>query len=247
MAKISETGHARNVANLVTLITIVKGYNAAYNPSRQSITLDALTSLKTQADSVMDDVNAAQGTYASAIAAREMAFEPLSRLATRVINALRATDASKSVIGTAEALIRKLQGRRATPKKTPEEQAASEADGTVSRQVSSSQMSFDNRIENLDRLIQLLVTIPEYAPNETDLQTATLTTLQQSLQATNETAGEAETRLANARIARNEVLYQPSTGLVDVAAAVKLYVKSLFGATSAQYKQVSALSFKMLA
>lgn len=108
-------------------------------------------------------------------------------------------------------------------------------------------MGFDNRIDNFDRLIQLLITIAEYAPNETDLKTATLTTYFQSLQATNAAAGDAETNLDNARIARNEVLYQPSTGLVDVASAVKLYVKSVFGATSAQYKQVTALTFKALA
>ena len=105
-------------------------------------------------------------------------------------------------------------------------------------------MSFDNRVDNLDRLIQLLITIPEYAPNEANLKTASLTTYLQSLQTSNAAAVAAETNLENARIVRNEVLYLPSTGLVDVASAVKLYVKSVFGATSAQYKQVSALTFK---
>lgn len=246
MAKISETGHAKNVANFGTLITVVKGFKTAYNPSKQSITLTALTTLKTNADAVMAVVNAKLGAYSTAVAAREKAFEPLSKLSTRIINSLRATDAPKPIIKSAEALVRKLQGQRATPKKTAEELAASVAEGTTIKQVSSSQMGFDNRINNFDGLIQLLIPIAEYAPNETDLKTATLTTYLQSLQATNAAAGEAETNLDNARIARNEVLYQPSTGLVDVAAAVKLYVKSLFGATSAQYKQVSALTFKTL-
>jgi len=140
--------------------------------------------------------------------------------------------------------VRKLQGQRATPKKTAEETAASDSGDATPKQVSSSQMSFDNRVDNLDRLIQLLITIPEYAPNEADLKTASLTTYLQSLQTSNATAVAAETNLENARIVRNEVLYLPSTGLVDVASAVKLYVKSVFGATSAQYKQVSALTFK---
>ena len=246
MAKISETGHAKNVANFGTLITVVKGFKTAYNPSKQSITLAELNVLKTKADTVMASVNAMQGAYSTAIAAREKAFVPLSKLTTRVINSLRSTDAPKQVVKSAEALIRKLQGQRATPKKTDEELAASEAEGSTVKQVSSSQMGFDNRIDNFDRLIQLLITIAEYTPNESDLKTATLTTYLQSLQATNIVAGDAETNLDNARIARNEVLYQPSTGLVEVAAAVKLYVKSVFGATSAQYKQVTALTFKTL-
>jgi hypothetical protein len=244
MAKISETGHAKNVANFGTLITVVKGFKTAYNPSKQTITLAALNTLKTKADAAMANVNTMQGAYSTAIAAREKAFEPMSKLSTRIINSLRSTDAPKQVIKSAEALVRKLQGQRATPKKTTEELAASEAEGTTIKQVSSSQMGFDNRINNFDALIQLLITIPEYAPNEADLKTATLTTYLQSLQASNATAVGAETNLANARIARNEVLYLPSAGLVDVAAAVKLYVKSVFGATSAQYKQVSALTFK---
>lgn len=243
MAKTSETGHAKNVANFGTLITVVKGFKTAYNPSKQSITLAALNALKTTADTAMSNVNTAQGAYSTAIAAREVAFEPLSKLSTRILNALRATDASKAVIKSAESLVRKLQGKRATPKKTAEELAALETEGAVVKQVSSSQMSFDNRIDNFDRLIQLLITITEYAPNETELKTATLTSFLQSLQTTNATAIDAETNLDNARIDRNEVLYLPSAGLVDVASAVKLYVKSLFGATSAQYKLLSGLRF----
>lgn len=246
MTKTSETGHAKNVANLGTLITVVKGFKAVYNPSKQSITLAALNTLKTTADAAMANVNIVQGAYSTAIAAREVAFEPLSKLSTRILNALRSTDASKAVIKSAESLVRKLQGKRATPKKTDEELAALEAEGTVVKQVSSSQMSFDNRIENLDSLIQLLVTIPEYAPNEAELKTATLTGIFISLKTTNAAAIDAETNLDNARIARNEVLYRPSAGLVDVATAVKLYVKSLFGATSAQYKQVSSLAFRVV-
>lgn len=243
MANQTETGHAKNVANFGTLITVVKGFKTAYNPSKPSITLAALNTLKTKADIAMSNVNAAQGAYSKAIAAREVAFEPLSKLSTRIINALRATDASKAVIKSAESLVRKLQGKRATPKKTAEELAALETEGTVVKQVSSSQMSFDNRIDNFDRLIQLLITITEYAPNEAELKTAALTTYFQSLQTNNAAAIDAETNLNNARIARNEVLYLPSGGLVDVASAVKLYLKSLFGATSAQYKLISGLRF----
>lgn len=244
MAKISETGHAKNVANFGILITVVKGFKTAYNPSKSAITLPALTTLKTNANAVMADVNTKLGAYSTAVAAREGVFAPLSKLSTRILNSLRATDASKAIINTAEALVRKIQGKRATPKKTAEELAALETEGTEVKQASSSQMSFDNRIENFDRLIQLLVTIPEYTPNEEELKTASLTTYHQSLQTTNAAAVDAENNLDNARIARNEVLYQPSVGLVDVAVAVKVYVKSVFGSTSPQYKQVSGLAFK---
>lgn len=246
MANISETGHAKNVANFGTLITVVKGFKTAYNPSKQSITLSALNTLKTKADGAMTQVNIATGANNIAIAAREGAFNPLSKLTTRVLNSLQSTDAPQPVVSSAEALVRKLQGRRATPKKTAEELATLEAEGTVVKEVSSSQMSFDNRVENFDRLIQLLVPIQEYAPNEVELKIVTLTSHHQLLQTTNAAAVDTTTNLDNARIARNEVLYTPNTGLVPVAKSVKLYVKSLFGATSAQYKQVLAIKFTTL-
>jgi len=243
MAKTSETGHAKNVANFSALITVVKGFKTAYNPSKASITLAALNTLKTKADGAMTQVNTTLGIYNAAIAARDTAFDPLSKLTTRVINSLRSTDASKPVVSSAESLVRKLQGRRAAAKKSEEEPTASETEGAESKQVSSSQMSFDNRVENFDRLIQLLVPVQEYAPNEVELKIVTLTNQHHTLQATNATALDATTNLDNARIARNEVLYTPITGLVPVANSVKLYVKSLFGASSAQYKQVSAIKF----
>jgi len=51
------------------------------------------------------------------------------------------------------------------------------------------------------------------------------------------------TVLSNARIERDKVLYKPETGLVDIVDDVKKYVKSLFGASTPQYKQISGLKF----
>ena len=45
------------------------------------------------------------------------------------------------------------------------------------------------------------------------------------------------------RISRNNLLYKENTGLYDVALDVKNYIKSVFGATSPQYKQVSKIKF----
>jgi hypothetical protein len=42
---------------------------------------------------------------------------------------------------------------------------------------------------------------------------------------------------------RDQLLYGEETGMVDVAMDVKNYVKSVFGAISPQYKQVSRLRF----
>ena len=239
----SESGHAKNVANLDTLITYVVGYGTTYNPSKPSLKLAALQTLSTSAKVTINNVNAALPAYSNAVAARETAFAPLSKLTTRVMNALRATDTTQGVDESARALVRKIQGVRATPKKSEEEKLALKAQGKEVSEVSSSQMSYDNRLDNLDKLIKLVSSITLYAPNEADLKVAALTALYTDLKAKNTAVIAATAPLSNARIARNDVLYKPLTGLYDIAIDTKTYIKSVFGATSPQYKQVKGLVF----
>jgi hypothetical protein len=239
----SESGHAKNVANFDTLITYVLGYGTTYNPSKPSLKLAALQALSTSAKGTINGVNAALPAYSNAVAARETAFAPLSKLTTRVMNALRATDTTESVDENARTLVRKIQGVRATPKKSEEEKMALKAEGKEVSEVSSSQMSYDNRLDNLDKLIKLVSSIALYAPNEADLKVAALTALYTDLKAKNTAVIAATAPLSNARIARNDVLYKPLTGLYDIAIDAKTYIKSVFGATSPQYKQVKGLLF----
>ena len=123
-----------------------------------------------------------------------------------------------------------------------DKKVAAEAGNEVT-EISSSQLSFDSRIDNLDKLIKLLTSVTAYAPNEADLKVTALTTLLTDLKAKNTAVITAEAPLVNARIARNDVLYKAGTGLVDTSVDVKTYVKSVFGATSPQYKTISGLKF----
>lgn len=243
MSSISESGHAKNVANFETLISFVTAYGTAYNPSRESIKLPALQTILTSAKSSLSALNVVQPNYSNAVAAREVAFAPLSKLITRVNNALKASDTTSQIDESAKTIIRKLQGRRATPKITNKEGAALTAEGKEVNQISTSQLSFDNLVENLNKLIMLLTSIPLYNPNEEELKVSTLTALYNDLTSKNTDVLTATVPLSNARISRNDILYKEIVGLVDTAADVKLYIKSVFGATSPQYKQVSKLNF----
>ena len=244
MASNIETGHAKNVVNFSKLVSFCTGYGADYNPSNSGISIEALTTMQTDSQNAINSVNSSLPAYNNAIAAREIAFKPLSKLITRVLNALKATGTSDEISDKAVTLVRKLQGRRATAKLTEEEKQALISAGKEVNEISSSQLSFDNRIDNLDKLINLLNSIPEYNPNETELQVASLTTLLEDLRTKNNAAIAATTPLSNARIARNDILYNNGAGLVDKALNVKAYVKSLYGASSPQYHQISGLEFK---
>jgi hypothetical protein len=243
MSSTSETGHSKNVANLEEMISYINGYGTSYNPSKNAIKSPALNTLLANSKTAVTAVNSAMPAYSNAVSARESAFEPLSKLITRVFNSLVATDTTEQVNDSAKTLVRKIQGRRASKKLTEEEIKALADKGENVTQISSSQMSYDNRLDNLDKLIKLLLSVSLYSPNEADLKPAALTTLYNDLKTKNSAVISATIPLSNARISRNDILYKENTGLVSIANDVKTYIKSVFGATSPQYKQISALKF----
>jgi len=246
MASTSETGYAKNVANLETLITFVTAFGATYNPSKDTLKLSALQTLLSDAKASLNTVNVAFSARSNAVAARESAFEPFPKLVTRVNNALKATDTTSQVDDSAKTIVRKLQGTRASAKLTEEEKKALAAEGKEANQISNSQMGYDDQVENFDKFVSLLSSIPQYAPNEEELKVTSLSALRDSLRAKNTDVITAEVQLSNARIARNDIQDRPLTGLVDIAFDTKVYIKSVFGASSPQYKQVSKLEFKKI-
>ena len=243
MASTSETGHAKNVANFDELISFVTGYRESYNPSKATIKLDALKALSDHAKTSINAVSSMEPAYKSAVAARDVVFIPLSKLTTRIMNSIRATDTTVQVDENARTLVRKIQGVRATAKKTEDEKKALAEKGKEVVEISTSQMSYDNRLDNFFKLIQLLSSVPEYSPNEKELKIEHLNTILDDLKAKNAAVVESYIPLSNARIRRNDLLYKENTGLYDVAMDVKNYIKSVFGATSPQYKQVSKIKF----
>lgn len=172
----SETGHAKNVANFEDLISFCTGYGTAYNPSKASIKLPALNTLFTSAKGTLTTINTTLPPNTNAVNAREIVFIPLSKLITRVINALEASSVPKQVVADAKTLARKIQGKRASEKlptvvddpNTPEDESQ--------KSISASQMSFDSRIENMDKLIQLLAAQTGYADTFGEKENKKITT-----------------------------------------------------------------------
>jgi hypothetical protein len=55
---------------------------------------------------------------------------------------------------------------------------------------------------------------------------------------------KAKNDLSNSRIARNKEFYEKETGLIELGRGDKLYIKSVFGAKSPEYQQVSGIIFR---
>jgi hypothetical protein len=239
MASTSETGHAKNVANLQDLISFVIGYGATYNPTKNTLKLPQLNTLATTSQTNLADVVTKDTAYNNKVNERVAAFSTLKPLSTRLVNALEITDASTEKVKDVKGLNRKMQGKKASATNSPIDPST-----PAPITISTSQQSYDQQIQHLAGLISVLQSEPSYAPNETDLKIVTLTAKQADLTAKNNAVATAYTNISNSRIARNNALYSTNTGLVDIATEVKKYVKSIYGATSPQFAQVKGIEFK---
>ncbi|MHB8842428.1 MAG: hypothetical protein ACYC56_11710 [Candidatus Aquicultor sp.] len=246
-----ETGHAKNVANFEQLISVCTGYGAPYNPSKVSLKLTALNTLFTSSQTSMTNVKDKFNAASVAIDAREILFAPalFSKFITRILNALESSEVTEQKIDDAKTITRKLTGKRATPKTKKALNASTTTPATETIpvvehvEISSSQMSYDNRLDNFAKLINLLSTETGYTPNEADLKVTALNTLLASMKTKNTAFINAETALSNARISRNKILYLDVTSLYNTQLDAKKYVKSIFGATSPEYKLISKIPF----
>lgn len=249
MGTYSEIGHAKNVANFEDLINRCVGFGVSYNPSLNAIKIANMNTLRTNALAALASSVSASTAYVNAVDNRQFIFDPLQKMGTRIISALKACGASDAVVKDALSINRKIQGKRAKPIKEVENveiQAIPNPNDPpveIPKNVSVSQLSFDSMIEHYSKLIDLLSTVVLYNPNENELKVSGLNTLLTSMKTSNTAVITATTNYINARINRDNLIYAKNTGVVEVAQDAKDYVKSVFGTTSPQYKQVSSIRF----
>ena len=242
MASTSETGHAKNIANFQDLISFCQGYGAAYNPTKESLKIPQLQALYQLAQDKLNATKIQKTAFDTATNERRNTFTNLKPLATKIINAFAVSGADTLAIADAKTVNKKLQGTSSKKSITTTDNLPTSGE---LKGASTSQQSYDRLIDHFANLIQVVEQNSNYTPNETELQVATLQTKLTELQAKNTNLINAYTGYSNAMIDRNQTLYNPLTGLVQTSKEVKQYVKSVFGANSPQYKQVSGLEFKI--
>ena len=243
MASTTETGHAKNVANFQDLISFCEGYGAVYNPSKESLKIPQLKSLYQNAQDKLNATKTQKTAFDTATNDRRNAFSDLKPLSTKVINAFTVSGADSLAVADIKSVNKKIQG---APAKKTNSAESNTNEKTETKSISTSQLSYDRLIDHFSGMIQVLEQNTVYSPNETELKVATLQSKLSDLQSKNTALINSYTQYSNAMIDRNQTLYNPLSGLVQTAKEAKLYIKSIFGATSPQYKQVTALDFKVI-
>jgi len=246
-ASTSETGHAKNVANFENLISFCTGFGSPYNPSNPNLQIPQLNTQLASTKANLLSVTNASVAFNNAVNQRMAEFEGLKSLSTQIVNALDATSASSQTVKNARSINQKIQGPKSKKNKNTAVRLSQPTDPVTatSTNISTSQQSYSNLIEHFVNLVTIVSTEPAYLPNETELQVTTLNALATTLQNTNTAVINSYTTISNARISRNQSLYNPTNGLCQIAQEVKMYVKSVFKASSPQYKQISGIEFKL--
>ena len=236
----NEAGDMKLLGNFSRLIELVS-VNSDYNPANLSLKIPALNTQKTAGSTAVSDVGAQQAPSKAAINDRQAQFEDMRPVVTRAGNMLRASTADRLIRDDVKTLQRKIAGSRKLPKlkddsKTPQNEAATSQ--------SASQQGYDNLLGSYESMIELLATVPEYAPNEADLTMASLRARATTLRAKNDAVNSTFAPLSAARGVRDQLLYTNDDCIVNTALQVKAYVRAAFGPNSQLFKSIKGLEFK---
>ena len=191
-------------------------------------------------------LNNVKPAYTIAVNARQQIFNDMEKLSTRVKNAFASSqNITNDQVDDVKTIIRKIRGTRAVQiNNTPPP-----ADATVNeieKHISVSQKSYDQLVEHFTKLTSLVASFPNYTPNETELKNTSLATFLSQLKVANQDVINAITPYLTAMQNRNNILYTSTTGIVDLAEAVKKYVKSVKSITLAEFRQISGLKLTRL-
>lgn len=237
----NEAGDMKLLGNFRKLIDLVKT-DPNYKPSNDALKPAALDAQYIAALAAVQDVAAKAAPNKTAINDREIAFNALSPTVTRAHNLAKASGASPQHLEDLNTSKRKLSGARKSAKVKADPKAASDSPST--KNVSASQMSFDNRLGNLRTYLALLGQLPDYDPNEADLKLTALGAFADDLQARNDAVSATFVPLSQARGLRDQLLYQADNCVVNTALLAKSYASGAVGNKGPLYKQIKSLSFE---
>lgn len=235
MASTSELGHNKNVANLAAGILILEEMGTLYNPTNANIFLSNLNPIKTELNGTIAVLNEKKPIYKNVVAHREIIIAPLSKKTTKSLNYFKSLSVSATDKENVANQVKKIRGDKSPKKVNPET--------TESNAISTSQMSYDSRIANLDTYINQLASHPEYVPNEPEIQIPSLQAYYQELVTASSLVNTAGNALITARTNRNNVLYYNQNNVIKLMQEVKAYLKSLGDAGLPYYKAFVKLKF----
>lgn len=239
----SESGDQKLLGNLRKLIDFVSA-DSNYNPANSRIKVAGLETLYTSGQSAATSVQTAEPPYRVSVNNRQTIFASVAPRMGSAFRMAKASGADQLILDDIDTYRRKLSSPRKAKAPKVDPNAPANEDEPSNKTHSTSQMSYDNQVGNVEGMIALLSTIASYNPNEDALKITALQTFATELRAANDAVSSSFPPLSQARGRRNEALYTGEDSVVDIAKLVKAYVSAAFGTDSPLYKQIKGLEFR---
>ena len=160
----------------------------------------------------------------------------------RLLRVVRTIPKQKNLVAIKRKQILNLKKNRAAIKKSTTVASTNPDEAQTTH--STSQMSYDQRTNNMDLLISLLQNTTNYNPNEVEYQITTYQAKKAEMLVKTQAVANAFIPLNNARSTRNATLYNNDENLVDIANKAKDYLFTILDANSSQYKAIAKIKFK---
>lgn len=238
----TESGDQKLLGNLRQLIDLVSA-DSNYNPANSKIKVAGLETLYTSGQSAATNVTAAQPAYKVSVNNRQTIFADVAPRMGSASRMAKASGADQLILDDIDTYRRKLSSPRKPRAPRVDPEAPANEDGPSNKSHSTSQMSYDNQVGNVDGVVALLGTIAAYNPNEDALKITALQAFAAELRAANDAVSHNFPPLSQARGLRNEALYTGEDSVVNIAKLVKAYVSAAFGTDSTLYKQIKGIRF----
>ncbi|HNP34005.1 MAG TPA: hypothetical protein PKN96_11995 [Flavobacterium sp.] len=236
--KTNETGHYKNIVGLNALKVFAEGLGAEYNPQKEVLKLSNVALLADEANALHDAVRNQTNTVSLSIDHRQLVFENVKPLSTRVINTMSSTNVNPKTIVDAKFFNAKIQGTRISKKPVAKDGKEESPSNSVSRQ------SYDSIYENFKSMNDLLIQDGNYKPTEADLNNNGLTIKQNEMLAANSDINIQTSDLGQKRLLRNSRFYVGDDCLIAVGRGIKKYIRGKYGIHSAEWAQIRNINFK---
>lgn len=238
----TESGDQKVLGNLRKLIDFVSA-EPNYNPANAKIKVAGLEALYTSGQSATTSVKTAEPPYKVSVNSRQTMFAGVAPRMGSAFRMAKASGADQPILDDINTYRRKLSSPRKAKAPKVDATATANEDTPNNKTHSTSQMSYDNQVGNVEGMVALLSNIASYNPNENALKITALQAFAAELRAANNAVSSSFVPLSQARGRRDEALYTGEDSVVNLAKLVKAYVSAAFGTNSTLNKQIKGLKF----
>ena len=237
----AESGDAVNLGSLGDVNNFIILMDEDYQPGNDEIQPDKVAQKITDGTNALESLNSKSQAMTQTINDLAGGLKPVNALMTRVSSAAKASKASPEFKEHVIAQIKKIKGIRIKPKI---KQDANTPPEKLIKYISASQTGIDNKLNNIQKLYEMLLGEPLYLPNEIELKGEAIKGLYTDLKVKRDKRSLAHSAAVLARKAVDTIFYGVPGGIYEMSGLIKNYIKSVYGGDSEQFHQVVKMQFR---